>query len=185
MDIYSTRNTLPGFYVYAYLRNNGTPYYIGKGIRKRAWSKIHNVRLPKNNRNIIIIEKNLTNVGACALERRMIRWYGRIDLGTGILRNKTDGGDGVSLPGKLNGMYGVKRYKNENPFYGKKHSAESIEKIKKVRMKQVIIHSEETKNKISLARKKTKKIECPHCNKKCDPGNAKQHHFDKCKTILI
>ena len=91
------------YYVYLYLRaitskiaEAGTPYYVGKGKDSRAYARNHSVYVPKDRDRIVIIENNMSEEESHALEIKKIAEFGRIDNGTGILRNLTNGGDGTS-----------------------------------------------------------------------------------------
>lgn len=148
MDIYS-------FYVYAYLRTDGTPYYIGKGSSTRAYKKSkREIRKPKNIKNILIVENNLSEIGAFALERRLIRWYGRKDLKNGILRNKTAGGEGSC---------GVKRTEKHKNIISKFMLGNDHAKG----YKRPGTKPELNKHKIYMS--------CLHCNKQFNIGNFTKH----------
>tara|TARA_B100001964_G_C13867677_1_gene437257 strand:- start:8 stop:628 length:621 start_codon:yes stop_codon:yes gene_type:complete len=83
------------YYVYAYLRKDGTPYYIGKGCGRRAYqkSKRHKfVRMPDDKKRIIFIAENLTEEMAWQKEKENIKHYGR-KIDGGILINIHEGGE--------------------------------------------------------------------------------------------
>ena len=98
--LFTKNNLPPGYYVYLYLREDGTPYYCGKGYGNRAWvqhrKKNKGVWTPADNSRIVVAAYDLLEMGSFILERKFISWYGRKNNKTGILLNKTDGGEGVA-----------------------------------------------------------------------------------------
>ena len=153
------------YYTYAYLREDRTPYYIGKGQGRRLYGRSkRDIKPPKDKSRIIFLKQNLTEEEAFRHEVYMIAVFGRKDLGTGILHNRTNGGDGASgavrneefkkklseaNKGKNNSNYG--KMGKDSPRYGKKHTQETKDKISK-KMKGKTM-SKEFKQKISVANK--------------------------------
>ena len=145
------------FYTYAYLREDRTPYYIGKGNGRRIYDNGGRpCSKPKDKSRAIFLKQNLTEEEAFNHEKYMINVFGRKDLGTGILHNRTDGGEGISgairseeTKAKLRKARKGKYFGKDNYWYGKTHSQETREKISKANSGRV--PSQETREKISKA----------------------------------
>jgi hypothetical protein len=78
------------------LREDGTVKYVGKGPKKRAFETSHHRGLTPKDKNLILLQEHPSENDAFAAEIFLISYYGRKDLGTGCLRNLTDGGEGLS-----------------------------------------------------------------------------------------
>ena len=165
------------YYTYAYLREDRTPYYIGKGKGNRIYKRGSRVFAPpKDKSRIIYLKQNLTEEEAFKHEIYMIAVLGRIDLGTGILHNMTDGGEGISNPSEET------RKKISDAQKGKTHTEESRKKMSESK-KNI---SEETRRKIgeaSKGRNKDRIVSEETRRKMSESGKGRTHSEDSKKKM--
>jgi hypothetical protein len=158
------------FYTYIWVREDGTPWYIGKGSGKRAWQRCKGHWAPKDP-SLIFVQYWPDEETAFAFEIYLIDFWGRIDLGTGCLRNRTDGGENPPVtfskpwlkgrPAWNRGKTGLGGYKwseesknnlSKAMFGNKRGLGIPCSEEKKEKIRQALIGHEvpgETRNKIS------------------------------------
>ena|ERR1700728_2160897 len=127
------------FYTYMWLREDGTPYYVGKGQGKRA------IRKGSPSLDRILIQEFPSEADAFAAEMFLISFYGRRDNSTGILRNLTDGGEGPS------GYQHTGEWKQEasKRQSGHRHTEQSLRRLAEATRRENL--SEETRQRRSEA----------------------------------
>lgn len=205
--------------VYKHTRNDTNEiFYIGIGtFKKRMFEKIgrniywHNI-VKKYGYDTEIIRENLSWEIACKEEIRLIKKYGRKDLGLGNLVNMTNGGEGIpgvirseqtckkiseSLKGHV--VSDISRKKMSEAGKDKIFSKETLLKLSNAN--KGLIRSDETKRKMSIAKqnptnitrmrlskamkgKKHKITTCSKCGKIGGVNGLTRYHFDNCKLKI-
>jgi hypothetical protein len=182
-------------YVYRHIRlDTNQPFYIGissdtnykraytKSRRNAHWRNI----IQKTKYEVKILLDDLTWEQACEKEMEFIALYGRTDLNTGILCNKTLGGEG---------FLGVKR----DPFSESERIRKEKIKFAKIGKKRPDLslrnrlrggeqHPYYGKSSPKLGKQDPKAREraltpvtCPHCSKVGQKMVMNRWHFDNCK----
>jgi len=156
--IFNNEQSSQIYYVYAYLRKSDSSfYYIGKGKGRRAFRKDKRIPPPQDKSRIILLYQNLTENQAFLIEKLLIEYYGRKNIGTGRLLNLTDGGEGSSgykptketlekqsksLKGRVSNRKGIKM------------SEEQKEKLRKSILGQKRSEETKAKHRANWARRK-------------------------------
>jgi hypothetical protein len=153
--------------VYRHIRKDTNKvFYVGIGKKSnRAYSKHQRNKywqsiVDKADYIVEIVKDDINWEEAKQLEIDLINQYGRKDLGTGILSNMTDGGDGCvnticsdETRTKMGNSRRGRKHSEEakqkisKMLKGKKHTPESVEKNRQAHIGQ--IRTDETKAKIS------------------------------------
>ena len=88
--------------VYLHLKSDDlSPFYVGKGKRRRAFTRSERSAFwrrvaEKHGFTVKILREDMSEDDAFLLEKSLISFIGRRDLGTGPLVNHTDGAEGSS-----------------------------------------------------------------------------------------
>lgn len=178
------------YYVYILSRPDGSPFYVGKGIRSRIsfheWAALRNWRGHKYNiiRKITASGKKilkhkhaeyLTKEEAVRIERELIAIYKRICDG-GILANITIGGDGAE-----GFKHDLVSMANMRSAWKPRQWSEESKKNRRDKMKLRIV-SEQTKKKIGETLSSG-----AHWNigKKLNDDHKKKLHDSSKKKVLV
>lgn len=125
------------FYVYAHIDNEThTPFYIGIGQGKRAFDKSRNdfwkmfVSKFAKDYEVKFIAENIDEGTAREIENSLVKRFGKIHTGNGILLNWTDGGYGEGEFIQLSFEDNSNELTNRMTEYGKMLNSIDVEELK-------------------------------------------------------
>lgn len=199
------------FYVYQLrLESSENPFYVGKGCGRRIYAHFQERSLKFKNRKNGIIKSaalrgekvvkeiliaDIDEARAYSIEKFLVSKYGRLDIGTGILANHTEGGDGIigykqkpfseehkrkisaSLKGRIPSIEAKLKLSLANT--GREVTSETRAKLSKSNSGKIRTDSH-CKN-ISDAVKNIDKVKCEYCDALTSPATHARYHGDKCK----